>query len=917
MLALLISMSLFQIKDYWAHETAVEEECGYGCLIVSNIDNAANKMDKVICGSFNGILHIYSPSSNYNAHDVLLETTLDSPILQLSSGRLVSGSTDLHLGVLHPRLFTVYKVSMSEGAVDHGNQYRLEMMYQHKLERTAANMTYGQFGRVDNKDFVCIQSVDGALSMYEHETFMFTRFLPDSLLPGPLVYNMHSDGFLTVSSNNHLESYSYQVLAVATDSRDKEDSSTSGGGKRINVDWSFNLGENAIDLAVVEQNAGKPCIMVLGERSLFCVETSGNLRFMKKFEFQVACFKVIQKNDSTGIKTIICTHSMQLLIYNNVNLKWAAKLFEVPVCLCLANINSINGMMVFLNEKCHVLCAYLGTSPTIFELPRSKQRESDLQTLDQNAKILNKHILQLEEEGEKLDSKPKEESIKLSFNINKSNLNLQSASTNDADADNIPPLPCQILMKVARQVNDVQVSVECSLPICTTLQHLSFPSLSATEGNQVMETSFFLNKKITPYDLEVSVFVSYKESSSDTPKVSNMIVSLPLTFVARAAPPVKKMEHKLTLETNEPCFNLMDLFHDLVNEESGPTCIGIEYINGVKATILTSKTSNRYRVQCETYAGLWLITNELITKIKKSKADVIISLQDQPILAEYHNIIDKHFHLRQGRNEIRLLLEHRSHQYRAVQRQILTMFKDKAPTSLKCFDTLLEGTHTQIMALADAHKENDAMLLEVSCELSSATLLIILLLKIWKGLSDEEEAILTAAFAVRRSYSIASVPGWQEIVDVAIFSILKTYLSLNNRDSSMSSTMQQYTAVIDIPEDTNKLKKHISILVDRIAKGGRILTTNSEEPLNENGDDTVTQNNSNFDAAIDKEPDQQKTIIFDDVKTSDYTINGVVDSNNATIPNGYDEDIAQTINSDAPSTLSNANDKLNKVIEAN
>lgn len=893
-------MSLFQIKDFWSHEPAVEEECGHGCLLVSNIDNSAEKTDKVLCGSYNGTLHIYSPSSTHNAHNVLLETTFDSPILQLSCGRLVSGSIDLHLGILHPRLFAVYKVSMSEGAVDHGNQYKLEMMYQHKLERTAANITLGPFGKVENRDFVCIQSVDGALSMYEHETFMFTRFIPDSLLPGPLVYNIHSDAFLTVSSNNHLESYSYQVLAVATDSRDKDESSTSGSGKRINVDWKLNLGENALDLTVVEQTAGKPCIMVLGERSLFCVETSGNLRFMKKFEFQVSCFKVMQKNDSSGIKTMICSHSMQLLIYNNTSLTWAAKLFDVPVCLSLANFSNVNGMMVFLNDRCQVLCAYLGTSPTVFELPRSKQRELDLPSLDQNVMTLNKRIHQCEQEGDSLNSKPIEESVKIAFSVDKPNLNLKASNEADVNGDNTQPLSCQILLRVARAVSDVQVSIESSLPICSTLQQCSFSSLSESEGNKVVETSFFLNKKITPYDLGVSIFVSYKETSSDIPKIASTSGTLPLTFVARPAPPVKKMDHKLTFETNEPCLNLMEIFHDLVNEESGPTCIGIEYINGVKATILTSKTSNRYRVQCETYSGLWLISNALVKRIKTTRPDMQISVHEQPLLTEYHSIIDRHFQVRQSRNEIRLLLEHRSHQYRAVQRQILTMFKDKAPTSLKCFDTLLEGTHTQIMALADAHKENDAMLLEMSCELSSATHLIILILKLWKDLSDEEESVLIGALAVKRSYSIATVPGWQEIVDAAIFSILKTTLSLSQSDSAMN--IQSHTAAIEIPDSTNKLKKHLSILVDRVAKGGRLIRL-SNAVTESNSDGKASQSN-NEDFQNTENPHLKQQISELQMPLND-SLHGVVNGSDER-PNGIQDSLIN-MNSDSSATAIEAN----------
>jgi len=42
------------------------------------------------------------------------------------------------------------------------------------------------------------------------------------------------------------------------------------------------------------------------------------------------------------------------------------------------------------------------------------------------------------------------------------------------------------------------------------------------------------------------------------------------------------------------------------------------------------------------------------------------------------------------------LLEQRSAQFRAIQRRLLTRFKDKTPSPLAYLDTLLEGTFRQV-----------------------------------------------------------------------------------------------------------------------------------------------------------------------------------------------------------------------------
>ena len=85
------------------------------------------------------------------------------------------------------------------------------------------------------KDFLCVQSMDGTVSFFEQESFSFSRFLPGFLLPGPLKYVPRTDSFVTVSSSWQVESYKYQVLAVATDVKTKEESQTITSGKRITV----------------------------------------------------------------------------------------------------------------------------------------------------------------------------------------------------------------------------------------------------------------------------------------------------------------------------------------------------------------------------------------------------------------------------------------------------------------------------------------------------------------------------------------------------------------------------------------------------------------------------------------------------------------------------------------------------------
>lgn len=66
-------------------------------MIVANIDNDPDGEDKIVTGSFSGLLRVWSPkgasggkSGAQALEDLLLEQRLNAPILQLAAGRFSS-----------------------------------------------------------------------------------------------------------------------------------------------------------------------------------------------------------------------------------------------------------------------------------------------------------------------------------------------------------------------------------------------------------------------------------------------------------------------------------------------------------------------------------------------------------------------------------------------------------------------------------------------------------------------------------------------------------------------------------------------------------------------------------------------------------------------------------------------------------
>ena len=100
-------MSLFKTREWWSKslENIENDECGHGCLEVCNIDNDISGHMKVIVGTYSGFLSIYYPKQNsYKINDLVLETKLDQPILQLKAGYFIENQPNLLLlAILHPK----------------------------------------------------------------------------------------------------------------------------------------------------------------------------------------------------------------------------------------------------------------------------------------------------------------------------------------------------------------------------------------------------------------------------------------------------------------------------------------------------------------------------------------------------------------------------------------------------------------------------------------------------------------------------------------------------------------------------------------------------------------------------------------------------------------------------------------------
>ncbi|XP_068585935.1 protein PTHB1 [Cebidichthys violaceus] len=826
-------MSLFKARDWWSAALGEGEEFDQGCLCVGDVDNSGTGHDKVVVGSYMGMLRMFSPHANTKtseggaAEALLLEVQLQNAIIQVEVGKFVSCSDLLHLAVLHPRKCSIFSVSGTAGNVEHGDQYQLKLVYEHNLKRTVCNMTYGSFGGVTGHHSLCIQSMDGMLMFFEQDSYTFGRFLPGFLLPGPLVYNPRTDSFLTVSSARQLESYKYETLAVATEAETRQDPDLppkTGGGKRLTPDWTFVLGETALDLCVPSYSHASSSIFVLGERNLYCLRDNSHIRFMKKLEFNPSCFLPYASVTDGTTNLLLGNHTNMLLVYQDVTLKWAAQLSFVPVAVRVANFPEIKGVVVSLSSDGHLLCSYMGTDPSFFSTPKVDAREADYEQVDAEMKMLQKFIREASRTQDVLPKADAEEDLIVTATVSSSMDSPSQALIQDMSGLSVPSVTIQVKVKARCVVQSSKLTVTIQPPLAVTQDQFALEPMGVGSST-VVAFSAFLNGDYPPADLTGDVTVSYS-SPTGVPRVLQSRFSLPLALLCVPSSPAKTTKFKITVDTNQPPVDLNSVFPEFSakSEDKDGNSLAFHFLSGAKVTVLASKTSQRYRIQSDRFQDMWLVVKELVQRFdqhfsKLGVKDFKKSFSGPLPLQEYFLTVDHHFQLRVSARQYQDLLSERAVQFRAIQRRLLTRFKDKTPAPLQNLDTLLDATYSQVMALAEAAEQNRALLEEAFVGLRSATHLLVLLLSLGQGLTPDQTAILEASLLPL----LQDTPqlGWEESCDAAVSLLLRSCLSRSPKDQA-TSLAQQGGPVLGLPRDTARLKKHIALMCDRIGKGGRL-----------------------------------------------------------------------------------------------
>jgi len=288
---------------------------------------------------------------------------------------------------------------------------------------------------------------------------------------------------------------------------------------------------------------------------------------------------------------------------------------------------------------------------------------------------------------------------------------------------------------------------------------------------------------------------------------------------------VKAADFKVTIDTDKPPTDLTALFADVLRSPGGshdsasamPNVIGLHYACGPDVAILLSKNAGRYRIQSASFEALWLVARELVSRLRASLPGVAVQFNEPLPLQEFFDLIDAHLAARKAVAAVAADLEQRAAQFRAVQKRLLVRFKDKNPAPIANLDLIVTGTHAQLMDLADRMEAAQAEQASAAGALSCATQLVCMLMALRFDLDEENAEALRAHLSPLVSSD--DDQGWQERTDAALTHALRTSLGKSGKENAGGVGSN----ALAMPQDTSKLKKHITVLCDRLSKGGRFV----------------------------------------------------------------------------------------------
>ena len=791
----------------------------------------------------------------------MIEQKLGAPVLGVQRGKVLDGERS-SLAVLHPSCLAIYDLAQQGGA------YTLTKEHEHPLDHTAHSMVTGNFGGGRGVEQVCVQTMDGQLVFFSGKRRLFHRYLVNFLVPGPLCYVPGSDSFVTGTSALGLELYTYQGLSDATSGETKvreggpgsvpgTDAGDEGGGrgqqgtrgKEVAPRWSVTLGEGVMEVRCAPslsgggegpEDSGLPDLVVLGERHLFVVSLEGRVKGHVKLDYHPMAVAVVPTPAAiTGVNyhVMVSAHTGNVMLYRGSRLVWSAKADLVPICLSTAAVGGIEGMIVATDDRARCEVLYLGTDPPLSVVQVMDSKDDDFEAMDAEHQELLARIREHTSGDDRRAAVMNEPRLHLRTNVplvcdvpEASHVALNDPLAGDpgggfggggTQARQVTAT-VHLSFEGRGSARDVVVHAACPATVECATGDVEVGEVFGSRATPVTLRLVFTHSGATvPPNNVVTVTAAYATDRGE-PRAAVATMRLPMTLFAELVPPIKEAAYKLVIDTNRAPPQLTSLFDDMVSQSTSlastvsANVMSMRYACGSDATVVVSRQGGRYKIQSDSFHPMWLLTDELCTRLRALFAGSAAPRSDgeepfrisflEPLpLGDLFEAMDRHLETRRALGQLTGQLEQRATQFRSVQKRLLVRFKDRNPEPLKHLDELLSVTYRQLVELGRHAQELAAEVAVRRWEMCGALRLILLLSKLQYGLAGDAAAALDAFLSP--DALDARETSWEQVAQASI----QWALARQEGHAVHAGELQPV-------EDTGELKRLISALMTRLAE---------------------------------------------------------------------------------------------------
>ncbi|KAG5496184.1 hypothetical protein JKF63_02485 [Porcisia hertigi] len=885
--------SLFQLRDFWYTSFPGEE---FSTTAVALVDSDVDAVDnKIIIGSFQGILRLLSPSASQGQMppgDVLFEKKYDEPIVQLECGPFCPKRTPLPphvLAVLFPRTLMFLEMTAQGGGANERNAqsgdtsdadatpqpsqlrdldafYTLTVQSTVHLQSTAYNFASGCFGNSDYR-MICVQSMDGLLTILDYTGVLYRTFLPPNqfLIPGPIRYNAHRDALLTCNTSMFLLSYSYSSIVLGSTAESAAattaDPVAATCSPNLGPLWAFNLGEDAVDIEVCRLTRGLPNddvdIVVLCTSVLYVLNDSGEPRLMRRIDVEALSMCVYPLPDIPYNNLLVGTINGLVQVYSDTELQWSTSLAggTAPLHLSVASLCGVKGMIVCLSSEGALSINYLGTDP-VEHRPKSLDTNSSSYTeIVQDLKHWEKLIQQYlgnaatgHDDADKDDpfsipgvsprstgaASPKAQAD------GKVEMKDVSSATTAGAAPSSRTAAVAMTLSITSEfssVNTIDNSAEFTVTLQTHKSDVSQVSLvlqsvpplivtptqcaleHITPGSSVQRTfsvSAIQDRDlIIPSSLEVVVVAVYRGQRREY-ETTDHVALAPLLLVARPVPPVKNTAFSLQLNTDHsPPPLLTEIFSDMaLLGNVASNILSLNYLNGSDATVLVSKNAARFKFQGSTMEGLWLLASEVKRRVQlhcSGDGELRFEIPHNLPVPDFLAVVDTHWAIRKEVDTALTSLDQAAALFRAVEKRLLARFRDRSPADATAVEVLFQESYSLLQEKADATTRAKSRLRQASAMLNCCAQLLWFCLEVKSpSLSPQDAATLSALF--RCSVSDENESGWEEVTEA----VLSKMLDVKSRKIG--------THTVELSSSISNLKRYLVTLMNAVQSGQKLGT---------------------------------------------------------------------------------------------